>query len=157
MSQSRRNLKGKSLWKLNASNFIYANSPGLSGCLPYTESISHSSLRVTKTPESKKVWTSCPQKNKDLSSICSKILKLSGFLCLYYGFWLHFLARCTLFVANKKKKVSSLLLLERGRGVEGDRGTRVFRFPYHVLPPPVLLCPFTSRLPPFIVSLQCSA
>ena len=45
--------------------------------------------------------------------------KLSGFLCLYYGFWLHFLARCTLFVANKKKKVSSLLLLERGRGGRG--------------------------------------
>ena len=27
------------------------------------------------------------------------------------------------------------------------------RFPYHVLPPPVVLCPFASRLPPFIVLL----
>ena len=69
--------------------------------------------------------------------------KSSGFLCLYYGFWLLFLAWCTLFIANKKKKVSSLLLLWRGGGDRGDEGgTRVSRFPYHVLPPPVLLCPF---------------
>ena len=37
--------------------------------------------------------------------------------------------------------------------VGGDRGVRVSHFPYHVLPPPVVLCPFASRLPPFIVLL----
>ena len=34
---------------------------------------------------------------------CSKIPKSSGFLCLYYSFWLHFLMWCTLFIADKKK------------------------------------------------------
>ena len=38
----------------------------------------------------------------------------------------------------------------------GDRGVRVSRFPYHVLPPPVLLSPFASRLPPLIVLLPSS-
>ena len=37
--------------------------------------------------------------------------------------------------------------------VGGDRGFRVSRSLYHVLPPPVVLCPFASRLPPFIVLL----
>ena len=41
--------------------------------------------------------------------------------------------------------------------VGGDRGVRVSRFPYHVLPPSVLLRPFISRLSPFIVLLYfCS-
>ena len=38
----------------------------------------------------------------------------------------------------------------------GDRGVIVSHFPYHVLPPPVLLSPFASRLPPFIVLLPSS-
>ena len=50
-----------------------------------------------------------PSKNYNLVSICSKISKSSGFLCLYYGFWLHFLAWCTLFVANKKRRKISCL------------------------------------------------
>ena len=75
-----------------------------------------------------------PTKNYNLVSICSKISKSSGFLCLYYGFWLHFLAWCTLFVANKKRRKISCLksLIERstffprnwlvgGRGGGGDR------------------------------------
>ena len=40
--------------------------------------------------------------------------------------------------------------------VGGDRGFRVSPFPYHVLQPPILLCPFASRLPPFIVLLLSS-
>ena len=50
-----------------------------------------------------------PSKNYNLVSICSKISKSSGFLCLYYGFWLPFLAWCTLFVANKKRRKISCL------------------------------------------------
>ena len=38
----------------------------------------------------------------------------------------------------------------------GDRGVIVSRFPYHVLPPPVLLSSFASRLPPLIVLLPSS-
>ena len=38
-----------------------------------------------------------------------------------------------------------------------SKGVRVFRFPYHVLPPPVVSCPFASRLSPFIVLLLSSA
>ena len=38
----------------------------------------------------------------------------------------------------------------------GERGVRVSHFPYHVLPPPVLLSPFASRLPPLIVLLPSS-
>ena len=38
----------------------------------------------------------------------------------------------------------------------GERGVRVSHFPYHVLPPPVLLSSFASRLPPFIVLLPSS-
>ena len=40
--------------------------------------------------------------------------------------------------------------------VRGDRGVRIYHFPYSVLPPPVLFCPFVSRLPPFIVFLPLS-
>ena len=40
--------------------------------------------------------------------------------------------------------------------VGGDRGFRVSRSLYHVLPPPVVLCPFASRLPPLIVLLLSS-
>ena len=40
--------------------------------------------------------------------------------------------------------------------VRGDRGVRISHFPYSVLPPPVLFCPFVSRLPPFIVFLPLS-
>ena len=54
-----------------------------------------------------------PTKNYDLSSICFKIPKSSGFLCLYYGLWLHFPAWGTLFVASKKNSFSSLLLYKR--------------------------------------------
>ena len=43
-----------------------------------------------------------------------------------------------------------------GGGGWMGQGVRVSRFPYHVLPPPVLLCPFASRLPPFIVLLLSS-
>ena len=42
-----------------------------------------------------------------------------------------------------------------GGGRTGFR-VRVSRFPYYVLRPPVLLCPFASRLPPFIVLLLSS-
>ena len=56
-----------------------------------------------------------PSKNYNLVSICSKISKSSGFLCLYYGFWLHFLAWCTLFVANKKRRKISCLKSLRER------------------------------------------
>ena len=38
----------------------------------------------------------------------------------------------------------------------GERGVIVSRFPYHFLPPPVLLSSFASRLPPFIVLLPSS-
>ena len=38
----------------------------------------------------------------------------------------------------------------------GDRGVIVSHFPYHVLPPPVLLSSFASRLPPLIVLLPSS-
>ena len=38
----------------------------------------------------------------------------------------------------------------------GGQGVRVFCFSYHVLPPPVLLSPFASRLLPFIVLLPSS-
>ena len=38
----------------------------------------------------------------------------------------------------------------------GGGGVRVSRFPYHVLPPPLLLSSFASRLPPFIVLLPSS-
>ena len=40
--------------------------------------------------------------------------------------------------------------------VRGDSGVRISHFPYSVLPPPVLFCPFVSRLPPFIVFLPLS-
>ena len=35
----------------------------------------------------------------------------------------------------------------------GDGGGQSLPLPYHILLPPVLLCPFASRLPPFIVQL----
>ena len=42
-------------------------------------------------------------------------------------------------------------------GIEGGRGrgggVTISHFPYPVIPPPVLFCPFVSRLPPFIVFL----
>ena len=38
----------------------------------------------------------------------------------------------------------------------GDRGVTISRFPYPVLPPPVLFRPFVSWLPPFIVFLPLS-
>ena len=38
----------------------------------------------------------------------------------------------------------------------GERGDRVSHFPCHVLPPPVLLSSFASRLPPLIVLLPSS-
>ena len=55
-----------------------------------------------------------------------------------------------------------LFLVEKGNllnaswGGGGDRGITISRFPYPVLPPPVLFCPFVSRLPPFIVFLPLS-
>ena len=36
---------------------------------------------------------------------------------------------------------------------KGGGGVTISHFPYPVLPPPVLFCPFVSRLPPFIVFL----
>ena len=38
----------------------------------------------------------------------------------------------------------------------GDRGVTISHFPYPVLPPPILFCPFVSRFPPFIVFLPLS-
>ena len=107
--------------------YIYANYPGLSGSLP---------LSRTGDQDSgiKGSLDQLPTKNYNLVSICSKISKPSGFLCLYYSFWLHFLGWCTLFVENKKRRKISCLksLVDRstffprnwsvgGRGGGGDR------------------------------------
>ena len=43
-----------------------------------------------------------------------------------------------------------------GGGGGRGRGVAIYRFPLPVLPPPVLFCPFVSRLPPFIVFLPLS-
>ena len=43
-----------------------------------------------------------------------------------------------------------------GGGGGRGRGVAINRFPFPVLPPPVLFCPFVSRLPPFIVFLPLS-
>ena len=82
--------------------YIYANSPGLSGSLPLSRTGDQNS-RIRGSLDQ------LPTKNYNLVSVCSKISKSSGFLCLYYGFWLHFLAWCTLFVANKKRRKISCL------------------------------------------------
>ena len=42
---------------------------------------------------------------------------------------------------------------EGGEGGGRDRGLTALHFPYHVLPPPVLLQPFAFQLPPFTVLL----
>ena len=86
---------------------IYADSPRLSRNLLDTEPIPCSPVRVTKTiPDRRKLTLVAHKKTKIKAHP-----KWSGFLCLYYGLWLHFLVWCTLFVANRKEKVSSLLLL----------------------------------------------
>ena len=59
---------------------------------------------------------------------------------------------CSKMLTFSLKRNSRKLL---GGGGGGQWG-RVSRFPYHVLPPPVLLSPFASRLPPFIVLLPSS-
>ena len=82
--------------------YIYANSPGLSGSLPLSRTGDQNS-RIRGSLDQ------LPTKNYNLVSVCSKISKSSGFLCLYYGFWLHFLAWYTLFVANKKRSKISCL------------------------------------------------
>ena len=82
--------------------YIYANSPELSGSLPLSRTGDQNS-RIKGSLDQ------LPTKNYNLVSVCSKISKSSGFLCLYYGFWLHFLAWCTLFVANKKRRKISCL------------------------------------------------
>ena len=52
-------------------------------------------------------------------------------------------------------KESMMILRPRSHG-GGDRGVTISHFPYPVLPPPVLFCPFVSRLPPIIVFLPLS-
>ena len=64
-----------------------------------------------KLPDKRKLTLVAHQKTKIKAPYVPKHPKSSGFLCLYYGLWLHFLVWCTLFVANRKEKVSSLLLL----------------------------------------------
>ena len=115
--------------------YIYANYPGLSGSLLLSRTSDQDS-RIEGSLDQ------LPTKNYNLVSICSKISKSSGFLCLYYSFWLHFLAWCTLFVANKKRRKISCLksLIDRstffprnwsvGRGGGGDRESeseKIFR------------------------------
>ena len=103
--------------------YIYANSPELSGSLPLSRTGDQNS-RIKGSLDQ------LSTKNYNLVSVCSKISKSSGFLCLYYGFWLHFLAWCTLFVANKKRRKISCLkslidrstFFPRSRSVGGGRG-----------------------------------
>ena len=59
--------------------YIYANSPELSGSLPLYRTGDQNS-RIKGSLEQ------LPTKNYNLVSVCSKISKSSGFLCLYYGF-----------------------------------------------------------------------
>ena len=75
-----------------------------------------------KLPDQRKFGSVARKKLRFKLHMFQNSKKSSGFLCLYYGFWLLFLAWCTLFIANKKKKVSSLLLLWRGGGIGGTRG-----------------------------------
>ena len=115
--------------------YIYANSPELSGSLPLSRTGDQNS-RIKGSLDQ------LSTKNYNLVSVCSKISKSSGFLCLYYGFWLHFLAWCTLFVANKKRRKISCLksLIDRstffprswsvgggGEGIESPNQKKIFR------------------------------
>ena len=59
--------------------YINANSPELSGSLPlYRKGDQNSRIKGS--------LDQLPTKNYNLVSVCSKISKSSGFLCLYYGF-----------------------------------------------------------------------
>ena len=79
--------------------YIYANSPGLSGSLPHG---------WPKLPDKRK-FGSVALKKLQFSLHLFQNFKIIWLLCLYYGFWLHFLAWCTLFVANKKRRKISCL------------------------------------------------
>ena len=84
---------------------IYANFPRYTANLPLSRTGDQNSWIKRK-------FGSVAHK-EDSGYISSKIPKSFGFLCLYYGFWPHFLAWCTLFIVSKKM-LSSLLLLYNG-------------------------------------------
>ena len=57
-----------------------------------------------KLPDKRKLTLVAHKKTKIKAPYVPKHPKWSGFLCLYYGLWLHFLAWCTLVCCKQKGK-----------------------------------------------------